>query len=193
MKNNNTSEKIIDCALELLKSQGDRGVTIRQVAAKAGISHSNVQYYFKNKDALLLAVANRYFEQCLSEMRVLPEVSAMSCVTDGHRESLEHFIRAFLVHGLEISEMCRIFREYWAIACRNDKIHDYLQQYYQQYAATVANKLRPICREEARLSKAVAIFVPMVEGYSITANALPEDLNKVTATLTTLLLELIQE
>lgn len=188
MKNNNTPEKVIDCALELLKSQGDRGVTIRQVAAKAGISHSNVQYYFKNKDALLLAVANRYFAQCLSEMQALPEVSTGTDV----QKSLETFMGEFLKHGLEISEMCRIFREYWAIACRNENVNNYLNKYYQEYAETVADKLRPVCKNESKLKQAVAIFVPMVEGYSITAKSLPEDLNSVTQSLTQLLLHLMQ-
>ena len=49
MKKNAKAEKILDVALALLKTDGDYGVTMRQVAAHADMTLSNVQYYFKRQ------------------------------------------------------------------------------------------------------------------------------------------------
>ena len=54
------AEKVIDRALVLLRTEGDRGVTMRRVAQDADMSLSNVQYYFKNKDALERFKAGRF-------------------------------------------------------------------------------------------------------------------------------------
>ncbi len=189
MKNNPKSETIIDCALELLNTQGDHGVTMRQVAQCADISLSNVQYYFKNKDELLTALANRYFNNCLEDIRQLP------VLTDGDDLSSElaQMLRGFLSHGLEVSEMCRIFREYWAIATRNDVIEKYLSDYYLEMSDILSEKLRPISASPEALSSAVSVIIPFVEGYSITAHSLPKNIDGVTELLTSTVMSLINK
>ncbi|GAL09454.1 hypothetical protein JCM19233_420 [Vibrio astriarenae] len=57
-------EKVLDISIELLRQEGDYGVSMRKVATLAEMSLSNVQYYFKTKDDLLKAMADRYFQQC---------------------------------------------------------------------------------------------------------------------------------
>ncbi len=184
MKNNPKSETIIDCALELLNTQGDHGVTMRKVAQCADMSLSNVQYYFKNKDELLTALANRYFENCLADIRQLPALAD----GDNLRSELDQMLKGFLTHGLEVSEMCRIFREYWAIATRNDVIEEYLSDYYSNLADILAMKLRPISTSPVALSSAVSVIIPFVEGYSITAHSLPRNFDAVTELLTSIVL-----
>ena len=187
MKNNPKSETIIDCALELLNAQGDHGVTMRKVAQCADMSLSNVQYYFKNKDELLTALANRYFENCLDEIRQLPVLAD----GDNLRPELAQMLRGFLTHGLEVSEMCRIFREYWAIATRNDVIEEYLRKYYSDLADILTEKLRPASPSPKALSSAVSVIIPFVEGYSITAHSLPKDFDAVTELLTSTVMSLM--
>ena len=88
--------------------------------------------------------------------------------------------------------MCRIFREYWAISTRNQAIDDYVKQYYRDVVATLSEKLRPVARSEQGLSKALSIFVPYAEGYSIAAPAMPEDIDSVIAILAPLMVGLLQ-
>ena len=189
MKNNPKSETIIDCALELLNTQGDHGVTMRKVAQCADMSLSNVQYYFKNKDELLTALANRYFENCLADIRQLPALA------DGGnlRSELDQMLKGFLTHGLEVSEMCRIFREYWAIATRNDVIEEYLRDYYSNLADILAMKLRPISTSPVALSSAVSVIIPFVEGYSITAHSLPRNFDAVAELLTSTVVSILND
>ncbi len=187
MKQNPKIEKIVDCGLMLLKSEGDYGVTMRQVAVRAEMSLSNVQYYFKNKDELLKAMADRYFKACIEDVEGLNPVASNT----KQKQALAKMLKGFLSHGLEISEMCHIFREYWAIATRNEEIERYLKDYYVSLSAVLTEKLRPISTNENALSDAVSVIIPFVEGYSITALSVPRDINQVTDILTDIVLDLL--
>ena len=182
------AETVIDCAMALLRNEGDRGVTMRRVAQDAGMSLSNVQYYFKNKDALLKAMADRYFYQCLEDI----EGEQFLVEADDAKAALRPVIRSFLAHGLEVSDMCRVFREYWALATRNAEIADYLMNYYSRLAAVLKEKLRPLAVDEPALDEAVSLFIPVVEGYSITCPALPVDIDRMTDLTTDLLLSVLR-
>ena len=183
------TEKVLDAALALLETEGELGLTMRQVAVRAGMSLSNVQYYFKTRDELLKALADRYFAACLVEIRDI----ALNQSPDTVREDVETLLRTFLQHGMEVTEMCRIFREYWAIATRNSSIEDYIAQYYRDVVVALSDLLRPMAKSERGLSKAVAIFIPYCEGYSITALSMPEDMESVIALLAPLMVTLLEE
>ncbi len=159
------TDKILDVTFELLKNEGDFGVTMRKVATLADMSLSNVQYYFKNKDILLKAVADRYFHQCLQEMERMPALAS--------KTEIKAMVQKFLSHGYETTDMCRIFREYWAISTRNEVIETYLQAYYEKLSVILSDKLQPIACSEQALSKAISLLIAYSEGYSITASALP--------------------
>lgn len=185
MKKNTKSEKVVDCGLALLTEQGDHGLTMRQVAQRAEMSLSNVQYYFKNKDALLTAVADRYFNQCLIDVRQQPVQLSQANL----KPELRKMLREYLAHGLEVSEMCRIFREYWAIATRNTAIAEYLTDYYRQLGDTVGEKLQPVAVSPQAVANAVSVIIPFVEGYTITAASLPSDIEDVTEQLTNFVIQ----
>ncbi|MCG8037182.1 MAG: TetR/AcrR family transcriptional regulator [Candidatus Thiodiazotropha taylori] len=174
MKKTNKPEKIIDHALELLKTKGDHGLTMRQVAQRSEMSLSNAQHYFKNKDELLKAMADRYFGACIEDIRGQASISA-----EGNIDAeLSEMLIGFLKHGLEVSEMCRIFREYWAIATRNAVVEQYLTDYYKSMVETLSSNLQAVAVSPAALDRAVSLIIPYVEGYSITARALPIDIEE---------------
>ncbi len=174
-KKSSKTEKILDIAIDLLKSEGDYGVTMRKVSSLAGMSLSNVQYYFKSKDELLKAMADRYFHQCLEGLRQQPVLN--------HKEDLKPFITRLLVHGHEVSDMCRIFREYWAISTRNEVIQSYLQDYYCSIIEVMQQKLMPLAKNSHSLSLATSILIPFMEGYSVTAKSLPIEPELMATTL----------
>lgn len=189
MKKTAKTEKIIDCALLLLKTEGDYGVTMRQVAVRADMSLSNVQYYFKNKDELLKAMADRYFQACLDDIRSIESIQPV----DDIKRALSAMLKEFLAHGLEISEMCRIFREYWAIATRNPVIESYLKNYYASLSEVLSEKLQPVAANDKALEKATSVIIPFVEGYTITAPALSKDIHEVNEMLTDIVCGLLVE
>lgn len=174
-------EKVLDISIELLRQEGDYGVSMRKVATLAEMSLSNVQYYFKTKDDLLKAMADRYFQQCLEDLAKQPKL--------GDASALKEFISTQLSHVYDVSDMCRIFREYWAISTRNEAIDAYLLAYYQTMAESLIKIFEPLATDHANLESAVSVFVSFVEGYSITARALPVKLETITQAVTNIVLE----
>ena len=55
-------EALIEAALATIEDTGPRGLTIREVARRAGVSHAAPYRHFSDKDELILAVVERGFE-----------------------------------------------------------------------------------------------------------------------------------
>jgi len=53
---------LIDAALEIIGEIGPQGLTIREVARRAGVSHAAPYRHYADKDELILAVVERGFE-----------------------------------------------------------------------------------------------------------------------------------
>ena len=180
-KKNAKIEKVLDISIDLLRQEGDFGVSMRKVATLTEMSLSNVQYYFKTKDHLLKAMADRYFQQCLDELAQQPELSS--------ERELKAFISDLLSHVYEVSDMCRIFREYWAISTRNEAIEEYLLDYYRAMTRALIKIFKPLAKDDESVESAVAIFVPFVEGYSITAKALSVELDSMAESISVIVLK----
>ncbi len=54
-----TKELILDTAMEMFKASGFRATSVRDVAARCGITHPGLLYHYPTKDALLMAVLQR--------------------------------------------------------------------------------------------------------------------------------------
>ena len=68
------SDRLLACVLDLLVADGYEGISIRRVAAAAGVSIGAVQHHFPTKDALLAAAmerVSRQFEERL-DRRIAP-------------------------------------------------------------------------------------------------------------------------
>ena len=180
---------IIDCALSIMRDHGDRGLTMRQVAARAGMSLSNLQYYFKNKNALLKGMVDFYFEKC---GRLFDEHIAASESAD-YRQRIRDLIAFGLGQGESLTELCKIFRELWAVASRNAEINAHLEAYYRGYAKKLSKVMSPATAHPEAVLRAVSILLPYFEGYGVTAAALPLDEQQVTRTLTAIVMSIIEE
>jgi len=52
--------RLLDAAARLFAARGHENVTIREIAAEAGVRHGGVNYHFKSKRALYLAVLDEH-------------------------------------------------------------------------------------------------------------------------------------
>ncbi len=68
-----TIERILDSAHRLFNESGIAAVTIRGIAAAAGISHGNLTYHFKDRSEILLALHERLLQRALSENRAFKD------------------------------------------------------------------------------------------------------------------------
>lgn len=173
---------ILDCALDLLKETGDAGLTMRKLAERAGMRLSNVQYYFKSRDDVLKAMATRYFRECTEEVRQLTADTPGATV----RARAHALILTGLRHGDELSDMCRIFRELWAISTRNDAIRDHMAEYYRTFASLIADYVLATDADQDRRDTLASLLLPFFEGYSVTASSVPLSTDQVAHMLTSM-------
>ncbi|MEM8837017.1 MAG: TetR/AcrR family transcriptional regulator [Pseudomonadota bacterium] len=180
---------ILGCALDLLKEGGDAGLTMRKIAERAGMRLSNVQYYFKSRDDILKAMVTGYFQDCTEEIRRLTQdTSAPSA-----RERAHMLILAGLRHGDELSDMCRIFRELWAISSRNPTVRDHMMDYYRTFSFLIAEFVLGEAPDAAIRDKLRSLLLPFFEGYSVTAPSVPLPTEEVAEMLTELAMSIVDE
>lgn len=179
---------IIDCALAIMRDHGDQGLTMRQVAARANMSLGNLQYYFRNKNALLKGMVDHYFGQC--DGLLANHLLTSTC--DHPQERIREMIAFGLSHGQTLNEICKIFRQFWAISARNDEIHLYMQAYYTRYAGNLSELLAPLAVEPDSISKVVSLLVPYFEGYAITSSSLPLPAEEILDMLTDMVCDILE-
>jgi len=176
--------QILDCALKLLIETGDAGLTLRKIADCAGMRLSNVQYYFKSRDYVLVAMVSRYFDACTANLLRLTEASEART----RRDRVRFLVRAGLAHGHEISDMCRAFREIWAISSRSEIIDACLMDYYRGFANLMAEYALGGDADGPTRARLKALLVPYFEGYSVTARSLDMDAEATELMLTDMVL-----
>jgi len=68
-KDDTLRDTLLNIAQSMADTEGIEAVNIRSIAKKAGIASGTVYNYFSNKDEILLALTEVYWNQALSEMR----------------------------------------------------------------------------------------------------------------------------
>lgn len=70
-KTASTEDRILDAALDVIRTHSISGTRISLVAERAGLFQSNIHYYFKSKRDLLFAVLQRTYHRCHNIRREL--------------------------------------------------------------------------------------------------------------------------
>ncbi|MGP3923001.1 TetR/AcrR family transcriptional regulator [Streptomyces sp. 8N616] len=70
--------KLLDAALEILAEEGYRGLTVKRVGDRAGVSRGLVNYHFTSKAGLVEAVVTDIREVFVDQLRALPGYGTMS-------------------------------------------------------------------------------------------------------------------
>ena len=167
--------RIIQAALEILRDQGDHGLTMRKLASRTGMSLSNVQYYFSTKEVLLAALVEDYLEKCTA----LITNAIAADESRSREESVKRFVSTALSDDPSIIEMCAIFRELWAVATRNPDVSMQLDHYYRRYADILCSALFPEVKDKRTRDQLKLLLVPYIEGYSVVGKAAGGDVKKV--------------
>ena len=171
-------------ALELLIEVGYQGLTMRGIADRCGMSLSNVQYYFRTKDELIAEIASRYFGEC--DAVLLAYFEEQGPVES--REALRALVGLFLEHGREMTDMCRVFRELWAIGSRSRNVSDLLASHYRRLGDTLSRHLKYPSTSPAAVARMVALLLVISEGYSIVGPAHSMGHDEATSFFTDLLI-----
>ena len=94
-----TSEKLVAAAERLFAEHGYNGVSVRMIAAAAGVNWSLLGYYFRGKEGLLSEVYRRHCGDLNSaRMRLLQEIRA-----NDRQPELEEILNAFIRPALAVA------------------------------------------------------------------------------------------
>ncbi|MER7708597.1 TetR family transcriptional regulator [Kitasatospora sp. NPDC097605] len=153
----------MDAAEGVLVAGGGAELTMRAVAAAAGVRLGHLQYYFPTHAALVAAVLERVLRR--SAERLAPLLAPED---PGAADTAEAVVAALLAEQ-EDARLVRLFAEVWALAAREAAVADAVRGFYDDYRDQVAAFLarrRPELPEAERRARA-GVFVMLIEGASL--------------------------
>jgi AcrR family transcriptional regulator len=123
---NETREKLIAAAETLFSLHGYQGVSVRAIAAAAGVNWSLLGYYFRGKEGLLFEVYRRHCNALNAERFELLKAARAQC----QPPQLEKVIEAFVLPALSVAQTqageASFSRLRAVLAAENSKLLDQL-------------------------------------------------------------------
>ena len=164
----NLDRKLIAAARELLPERGLSGLSVREVARRAGVNAGMFHYHFKTKDAFLRRVLQECYEDFLQSFREAAEAPGSS------RARLRRVLASFgrfardnrVLYTLMLRELLNASPEMLSFARANFPRH-----------ASVVLSLIEDCRREKTIRP---LPVPMLAMFAMSSMGLP---NVVVASL----------
>lgn len=186
-------EQILQAAHDVARQAGIDGVTVRAVAAEAGLSHGLVLFHFGRKDQLVASLLDRI----LATTTIL----RLSGGAGGQVPAPDH-LRALLRREVEqlvaAPHDLRLFFEYWALGVRQPairaKIGTALDRYRDAFRALADDALWNDATRRPGVSPDgfAAVAVSLISGGAVQAMADPDafDMDAYLATVRTIVEQL---
>jgi len=159
---------ILQTTITLLIQEGAEKLSMRKVAKTANLSLSNLQYYYRDKDLLLIATVKYYFDSCKEEL-----TKELNSLTSQRTTSTEVFLvkllNLLLVENKSHDQIL-MFQEIWTLSARNKELKTAVEGYYKDYCIWLIDFISIFSKEPEIV---VSLLVPFVEGYTIVNTVLP--------------------
>jgi|SRR5690348_16788382 AcrR family transcriptional regulator len=136
----NLREALLQGALRVIAEFGPAAFTLREVARRAGVSHNAPYRHFRDKDALLAAVAAQGFRELTRAMRDAGERQSKAL------DRLKQSGLAYVAFAIRRPEHFTVMFDSPVIACKDP---EYLQA-SQEAFDTLVNYIR-ICQDQSQL------------------------------------------
>jgi TetR/AcrR family transcriptional repressor of bet genes len=168
-------EQILRAAYAVALREGIDCVTLRAVAAEAGLSHGLVVFYYKQKDQLIDALLDRVL--ATTAMLDFSADVARLPLTPGR---LGAVVRQELTRLSREPRDIRLFFEYWALGVRQAairrKIGAALGRYRAAFEALAEETMPPEGRRASDVTPAAlaAVAVSLITGCAVQAMSDPE-------------------
>jgi AcrR family transcriptional regulator len=171
-------------------SQGLEGLTIRRVAAEAGLSHGLVHFHFKSKAALLAALLERLFTGT-SAFVVGPEIASIGSPLQRLLALLQQEMRRITSDRPRI----HLFFDFWLMGTRQPRIRARMRAELSRYRAAFRPMVEEVLQSEPQRFENVtaealsAVVVAFIKGSAVQAVIDPKglDIRQFTAAANALL------
>jgi len=124
VKGRDTRELILRSAFRVMIDEGYPAMSMRRVAAAAGIKFGNLTYHFPSREELLAELFDcviRFYEVAFEESTVRSNASA--------EEQLQTYVALMFEH-MASKEACYFFTEMWAQANHESFVGERMQELY---------------------------------------------------------------
>jgi AcrR family transcriptional regulator len=141
--------QIIESAIKVFARQGFSNARMDDVAAEAGLSKGLLYWYFKSKDAIVVAIADVLFGSELRKMQNLPcdSLSASAC--------LMNLLETFIADIHLILKERPVLYEFYSLAFRNPGVRGVMKEYLRTFVSIVEPVIqRGMDRDEFRFGNA---------------------------------------
>ena len=153
----NLREQILKTAFELLDEEGIDAVGIRKIARLIEVAHSAPANHFKNKHALVVALATESFRDLYSKI-----IKVNSKETKNFRLAIHSFSNTILEFGLKYPNRYKLLwrREY--TDDENDEISIIMEDIYTQLTSMLSEQAKK--KQVDVESQAIALW-SLIHGY----------------------------
>jgi TetR/AcrR family transcriptional repressor of bet genes len=161
-------QQILKAAHQVALRQGIDGITVRAVAARAGLSHGLVLFHFKRKDQLVSALLDRVLAATLS-LRVGDDVARVGSPLERLRALLRQEVDRLSGDPRQV----RLFLEYWAFGARHTAVRGMISLALERYRAGFRDLADEVLQAEAARFPGVtaeglaAIAVSFINGWAV--------------------------
>jgi TetR/AcrR family transcriptional regulator, transcriptional repressor of bet genes len=163
-------EQILRAAFEVAAREGIGGVTVRAVAAEAGLSHALVLFYFGRKDQLVLDLLE-WLIATTSVLHLPEEITHLPRALDRLHALLQQEVARFAREP----KHTRLFYEYWALGARDEEIRVRVSEELARYRAAFRTIMEELIQAESATYAGVtadglaAVGVSWIQGCAIQA------------------------
>ncbi len=134
-------QELIDATIECLKRYGHEGLSMRAIAAQAGVSLGLINHHFPNKDELI-AAAYRHFNSVLVDGLK----AAVHKAPPSPRARLQAFLRASFSRPNLDPETLAVWVVFWGMYRHSPLIQGVHRESYQGYVQLLKDMLAQLLR-----------------------------------------------
>ena len=154
-------QQLLDVVDDLVRRRGGADISMTELANAAGMSPSNIYRFFGSKEALLEAVAEKWFAE---KIRIMEEV----CATDlpARDKMFAFFARRFAVMVDQHAAEPELFKSYLEIGQQNfEVVRGYVDLGDHYLAMIVAEAMEQGYFEGLSIDQTVSLINQMVQPY----------------------------
>lgn len=157
-------KRILNAALEVVNKDTISGTRMHLIAEQAGMVQSNVHYYYKTKNDLMLALQKYIFEECY-EIREIEKNNSK----DDLESQLDVFINQKKKLILEKSKHDFAEIDFWVQSKSNRDIYRNFVDSYEKWRHEIRCILKTYCPDldEKSMEMLPYSFVSLLEGATI--------------------------
>lgn len=168
-----TKRRILGAARAILIKEGSGAFSMRKVAATAGLSLSNVQYYFKTRAEVLDGILEGFIEDYRAYL------GGLGALRGSGLAALRGFIREILREESDNEEIL-FFRSLFSFA-ESEVLAERLDAFYREVERLLRAGLAGLAglgAEEPAVRRASALLLPYLNGYGMVGGVLALNLDE---------------